>query len=74
MNEKSTDEQLIDLQSRLAFQEHTIEELNKVVSDQSAQIDLLQQQLQHLWSQFKQLQETQTAETGGSPIEIPPHY
>lgn len=60
-----------DLQTRLAFQEDAIDHLNKTVTRQDQLIELLQQQLQHLYGQVKQLSE-QSAVSQQS--EIPPHY
>lgn len=60
-----------DLQTRLAFQEDAIDHLNKTVARQDQLIELLQQQVQHLYGQVKQLSE----QSGVSQqSEIPPHY
>ena len=60
-----------DLQTRLVFQEDSIDQLNKTVARQDQAIELLQQQVQHLYGQFKQLSEQQAE---SSQTEIPPHY
>lgn len=74
MNQE-TENTLEDLQSRLAFQEDAIDALNKTIAEQSAEINLLQQQLKYLHDQLKQLQELQKeqAEAQGQH-EVPPHY
>ena len=60
-----------DLQSRLAFQEDAIDHLNKTVTRQDQLIELLQQQVQHLYGQVKQLSEQNAV---SQQSEIPPHY
>lgn len=60
-----------DLQSRLAFQEDAIDALNKTVTQQSGEINLLQQQLKYLHGQLKQMQELQKEQ---GQHEVPPHY
>lgn len=67
------EEEIEDLQSRLAFQEDAIDHLNKTVAQQSEKIDQLQQQLQIVYGSIKVLAEQQGTE-GISGIEIPPHY
>ena len=60
-----------DLQSRLAFQEDTIDHLNQTVAQQDRAIELLQQQVQYLYDQLKQLSEQRSEQQQN---EIPPHY
>lgn len=42
------EERLIELETRLAFQENTMEELNEVVTRQQQQLDRLEEQLTRL--------------------------
>ena len=67
-------EQLVELQSQLAFHEDTVASLNEVMASQQQEILLLRQQLTLL----KQRQEETQAqlEQGGPPaaMEKPPHY
>jgi SlyX protein len=66
-----TDE-LIELQTQLAFQEHTIAELNNVLTDQQKQIDLLRLEIKVLKEKFGTLEEK--IEVGPQQDERPPHY
>lgn len=70
-------EPLEDLQSRLAFQEQTLSDLNTVVARQSEQIDRLEQQLRALAGKYRDLRDTLEQSSGDetSPAEErPPHY
>ena len=60
------------LQTKLAFQEHTIEELNLALSDQQQQMEKMQFQIKHLIDRVKQLQPSQIASQ--SEETPPPHY
>lgn len=66
-----TDQRLIDLETKLSFQEDTIDQLNGVVYRQQQQIDWLLQQVQRLGQQMPN-------EQGAAPRnlrdELPPHY
>ena len=62
---------LIDLQTRLAFQDQALNELNTVVTDQQQQIDRLLLQLRLLSDQFKMLEDSVDNKQGDEP---PPHY
>lgn len=62
-------DRLIDLESRLAFQEDALERLNDVIVAQRDRLDRLQRGYELL---LQRVQEFQTAETSG--VEIPPHY
>ena len=65
----ATDTERLDrLESQLAFQEDTIQQLSETLIAQQKRIDFLERMLEHL----KSIQEEQT---GDAPIhEIPPHY
>lgn len=68
-----TDE-LVELQTRIAFQEDTINQLNQVITKQDADIIQLQQQIRLL---AKRLDELALAQVGGGEEitnERPPHY
>ena len=68
------DDELIELQTRLAFQEDTINQLNQVVTQQDADIIQLQQQLRLLAKRVDEL--SYQAGAAGQEIvsERPPHY
>ena len=68
-------EQLIDMQSQLAFHEDTVQALNDAVSQQQQEITVLRRQFELL----KLRQDEQTAaaddQSASSPAqERPPHY
>ena len=69
---KQFENQLIELQSQLAFQEDTIQALNDVVAQQQQQIDSLRAR-SDLFS--SQLERAMTAMEGSDVIDVPPpHY
>lgn len=65
-------EELIDLQMRLAYQEDTIAQLNQVVTKQDADILLLKQQISLLAKRLDETSQVQQSISG--EIERPPHY
>jgi SlyX protein len=66
------EQRLAELETRVMFQEQTIQELNEVVTRQQAQIDRLEKELQTLKSRLSGLE--------SSPVipaeeeKPPPHY
>jgi SlyX protein len=71
MNDLKTLSDRIDgLEARLAFQDDTIETLNKTITEQWLKIDALTRQLAHL---NERLQEAET-QMPGAANERPPHY
>ena len=58
------------LESRLAFQDETIETLNKAITEQWLKIDALTRQLANLNERMKEA-ETRAPGAGSEP---PPHY
>jgi len=63
---------IIDLESKLAFQDETIHELNEVITDQQKQLDELREEIRLL-----NLRIVSVAESSGSTEEKelpPPHY
>lgn len=63
---------IIDLQTRLAFQDGLLEELNQVVIDQQKQIDRLEQRMASFKAQIESMQQMQLMRPGDEPP--PPHY
>ncbi len=70
--EESLEQQVIDLQSQLAFQEDTIRDLDAALAEQQRDILLLRRQLQLL--QQRQEEQTMQVTTENSVQEKPPHY
>ena len=63
-----------ELESRLAFLDDTVEQLNSVIARQDRDISLLQQQLSEWIAKLADLGGSASDEGGGSQHEIPPHY
>lgn len=64
---------VIELQTQLAFHEHTIAELNTVLISQQQQIDRLRLEIKLLNEKFGELQDR--VDMGPAPAnEKPPHY
>ncbi len=61
---------LVELQSRLAYQEHTLEALDAVIAEQAARIARLETALERLARRVDAA--TGAPEAGGD--ERPPHY
>ena len=64
--------ELIELQTQLAFQEHTIALLNGALTDQQQQINILRLEIKFLKEKFGMLEEK--VEMGPQQDERPPHY
>lgn len=66
------DDRLIELESRIAFQDHTLQELNEVIVRQQREIDGLRRELEVLRAQFQALAPALVASR--SEETPPPHY
>jgi SlyX protein len=64
---------LADLESTVAFQEKTIEDLSDVICRQQAELDALMAQLEQLVIRLDQAEEG-SSEGSHLPIEPPPNY
>jgi SlyX protein len=66
-------DRLIEIETKLAFQEDTIQSLNAVVCEQQKDIEQLQATVKLLIDRYRQL--SADADTGKQfAQEIPPHY
>lgn len=65
------EDRLTELETKLSFAEDLIDELNRVVYRQQAQIDLMQQQITLL---HQQVQAVTPEDKRDIREEIPPHY
>lgn len=63
---------IVDLQTRQAFQDGLLEQLNEVVTQQQQQIDRLENQITALKSQIESMHQTQLMQQSDEPP--PPHY
>lgn len=61
-----------ELETKIAFQEHTIETLNQAVIDQQFALDKLQQQVRHLAEKLQGIQPSNIASRAEETP--PPHY
>jgi SlyX protein len=67
---KTLSDRIDTLESRLAFQDHTIEALNKTVTEQWVKIDVLTRQLVALGERLREAE----SQMPGLANEPPPHY
>lgn len=70
MNAQDFQEQLIELQTQLAFQEDTLQALNDVITRQQADIEALQRRCEKLEQQYEQALNSLEQVSN----ERPPHY
>lgn len=63
---------IIDLQSKLAFQDETIHELNEVITDQQNQLDQLREDIRLLNLRMASVAEASNVTEEKEPP--PPHY
>ena len=66
------DNRITELETKIAYQEHTIQELNDVVYRQQLQIDKVEVMCKHLMDRIQSM-----AEAGGGVNDVnerPPHY
>ena len=71
MGEQQLSERIDALESRLAYQDHTIEQLNETITTQWKQIDALTRQVSDL---SDRLQEAEANAPAAPANERPPHY
>jgi SlyX protein len=70
-----TEEQLIDLQSRIAFQEDSLIALNDVIARQQQEIDVLERELRLHRDKLVEILDWQATRGAAEPTdEKPPHY
>lgn len=61
---------IIEIQTKVSFQEDLLENLNQVIIDQQAQITKLQRTVEAMIAQVNSIQTSQSKDQQ----EIPPHY
>lgn len=71
-NENPMNESIEELQTRLAFQEDTIQELTHTIMDQQKEIYEIRVMLEHLHKQLKQVSTPEVNTLAEEPL--PPHY
>ena len=65
-------ERLIDLETRIAFQEHTLGELSQLIHEQRLELDALRRTLERFSSDLRNLRDAFVADPATEPP--PPHY
>jgi len=68
------DERLIELETRVSYQEGTLQQLNEVVTEQDSYIQSLQVQVQSLAKKLEEMSQVIDQPTGKVGNEPPPHY
>ena len=68
----SDTDKITDLETRLAQQEHMLDELSDVVAEQARVIDLLREQLRRMTDRVAQVEDTVPGKGPDEPP--PPHY
>lgn len=66
-------QEIIELQTKVAFQESLLEEFNTILTNQQQQITQLETTIEVLKSQVKSLQSAMP-DSNQQQHEIPPHY
>jgi SlyX protein len=69
---ENNEEAIIELQTKLSFQEDLLESLNQVVIDQQSQIAKLKRTVESMIGQMDSMQSA--SQDNGQQQEIPPHY
>ncbi|MFT7228715.1 MAG: SlyX protein [Methylophilaceae bacterium] len=69
---ENNEEAIIELQTKLAFQEDLLENLNQVITDQQGQIAKLERTVESIIVQMHSMQSSGL--DNGQQQEIPPHY
>lgn len=69
-----TDPLIIQLQERLAFQEHELEKLNRVVAEQQLELDALGREVRELRVKVRTEGSSEPGEARTLEDDRPPHY
>ncbi|MEM9803302.1 MAG: SlyX family protein [Planctomycetota bacterium] len=69
-----TEKKIIELQERMAFQEHELDRLNRVVAEQQLELDALVKEVKELRSTLRTANAGEPAEARRLEDDRPPHY
>ena len=72
MKSNELDNRVVELETRIAFQEESIGDLSAVIVRQQAELDKMAQQMQRLTSRLANFEEF--GAEGSEPEPPPPHY
>ena len=67
-----TEERLVEMETRLAYQDQLVEELNKLVYEQDVRVRKLEETCKRLQKQFTDLADDSPVSDDGE--QLPPHY
>jgi SlyX protein len=65
-------DELVELETKIAYQEDTIQTLNDALCKQQQKIDKLEAKMNHMLQKIREFEEPALAENSNE--EIPPHY
>ena len=66
------DDRLIDIETKLSYQESLLDQLNSIIIKQQAELDVLKRSLKNLQERISLLNETSSENNNIN--ELPPHY
>lgn len=69
---ENNEEAILELQTKLSFQEDLLENLNQVITDQQGQIAKLERTVASMIGQMDSMQSSM--QDNGPQQEMPPHY
>lgn len=69
-----SEDRFVDIETRIAHQEHQIEQLNGVVTDQQLRITRLEDACRHLAERLRQLADEPQGSASQPEDDRPPHY
>jgi len=69
----TVNDEIVELQMKVSFQDSLLEELNQVIIDQQKQISRIELMLETMKVQMNTMQ-TGSQQESGSQHELPPHY
>ncbi len=69
-----TDRRMIEVEERIAFQEHTLEKLNRIVAEQQLELDALGKEVKALRGLLRTGSTDEPGETRALEDDRPPHY
>ncbi|MBT7276354.1 MAG: SlyX family protein [Woeseiaceae bacterium] len=66
------DDRLIDIETKLSYQESLLDQLNSIIIKQQAEVDVLKRSLKNLQERISLLNEASSENNNIN--ELPPHY
>lgn len=69
----TVNDEIVELQMKVSFQDSLLEDLNQVIIDQQKQISRIELTLETMKIQMNSMQ-TGSQQESGSQHELPPHY